>query len=62
MAKKAQFSIGAFQDLSFISHEEADNPPIQDSEAFASRAREAGVAVTLMRVQEGVASPRTLLE
>lgn len=37
----------------FISHDEADAPPIQESVSFTSRAKEAGVDVSLVRVHGG---------
>jgi dienelactone hydrolase len=37
-----------------IRHDEADSPPIQESVAFASRAKAAGVNATLERVQGGI--------
>jgi hypothetical protein len=38
----------------FISHEEAGNPPAQDSKLFASRGREAGVDIGLERTEGGL--------
>jgi dienelactone hydrolase len=37
----------------FINHEENENPPVEDSESFAFRAREAGASVTLVRTHGG---------